>query len=52
VTFKETSFPVIEAYQQVGKVATVSCQGSPTDVYRRTTDAVDKLLKDKLKLSV
>ncbi|KAF7725870.1 bifunctional uridylate/adenylate kinase [Apophysomyces ossiformis] len=42
--FKETSFPVIEAFEKQNKVHTVSCEKSVEDVYSDVKIIFDKLL--------
>ncbi|CAO3635128.1 unnamed protein product [Cunninghamella echinulata] len=43
--FKETSFPVIEAYEKQNKVKTVSCENTVDGVYKEVQTVFDKLLK-------
>ncbi|KAI9302379.1 adenylate kinase-domain-containing protein [Cunninghamella echinulata] len=43
--FKETSFPVIEAYEKQNKVKTVSCENTVDGVYKEVQAVFDKLLK-------
>ncbi|KAJ2766827.1 bifunctional uridylate/adenylate kinase, partial [Coemansia nantahalensis] len=44
-TYVHDSRPVIDAYDKDGKVMTVSCQGSPDDVYNVTRAKVTDLLQ-------
>ncbi|KAJ2692406.1 bifunctional uridylate/adenylate kinase [Coemansia spiralis] len=44
-TYTYDSRPVIDAYDKEGKVMTVSCQGSPDDVYKVTSAKVTDLLQ-------
>lgn len=43
-TFKDTSFPVIEHYQKLGKVEQISCLNTVDKVYAETKKVVDKRL--------
>ncbi|KAK9718042.1 bifunctional uridylate/adenylate kinase [Basidiobolus ranarum] len=45
-TFKNTSFPVIEHYDNLGKVQKVSCMASPDQVYRNTKTIFNKLFDE------
>ncbi|KAI9026917.1 adenylate kinase-domain-containing protein, partial [Hyaloraphidium curvatum] len=44
VTFRETSFPVIEAYEAQGKVRTVSAMDTIDNVYAATRGIIDELV--------
>ncbi|KAJ3207815.1 hypothetical protein HDU67_007200 [Dinochytrium kinnereticum] len=40
-TFRDTSYPVIEHYDKLGKVKKVSCKNSVDGVYKETKSIVD-----------
>ncbi|KAI8868258.1 uridylate kinase ura6 [Ramicandelaber brevisporus] len=44
VTFRDTSYPVIEHYAALGKVQTVSCLGTMDDVYQNTKKAIEAII--------
>ncbi|ORY05319.1 UMP-CMP kinase [Basidiobolus meristosporus CBS 931.73] len=45
-TFKNTSFPVIEHYDNLGKVQKVSCMATPDQVYANTKNIFNKLFDE------
>ncbi|KAF9987008.1 hypothetical protein BGZ65_005422 [Modicella reniformis] len=45
-TFTETSLPVVEYYNKIGKVHTVSCEDSPEAVYARVKGIFNKLFNE------
>lgn len=45
-TFTDTSFPVIQHYQDEGKVIKVSCEDAPDQVYSDVKNAIEKLIND------
>ncbi|RKP13560.1 adenylate kinase-domain-containing protein [Piptocephalis cylindrospora] len=46
-TFTNTSFPVIEYYQQQDKVLKVSCEDDPDKVYSDVKNLMEKLINDR-----
>jgi UMP-CMP kinase len=45
-TFIEQSYPVVEAYEKLGKVRRVSCLEAPDQVYNRVRIILDEILKE------
>ncbi|KAI9096224.1 adenylate kinase-domain-containing protein [Phlyctochytrium arcticum] len=45
-TFRDTSYPVIQHYDKLNKVKTVSCLNSVENVYKGTKTVVEKLLNE------
>jgi UMP-CMP kinase len=43
-TFIDTSYPVIEHYEALGKVHKVSCENSPDQVYAQVKKVFDTML--------
>jgi UMP-CMP kinase len=45
-TFRETSYPVVEYYEKLGKVKKVNCSRSIEEVYLDTTQIINEFFKN------